>query len=130
MNLEAPQRRHMGDPLAPMINVVFLLLIFFMLVARMAPPDPFETEPPEAAGGAPVGRIELFLSPEGEFAFGEARGAAALAHLAELRGEESVLLRADAGMEGVLLARALKTLAEAGIDPIELVSLPRREAAQ
>ncbi len=34
--------RRGGDNLLPMINVVFLLLIFFLISAEMTPPEPFE----------------------------------------------------------------------------------------
>lgn len=130
MDFHTPPRRAAQEPMAPMINVVFLLLIFFMLAARMAPPDPYETTPPEATGGLPEGRVELFLSPEGEFAFGDARGEAALSAIGEARAAAPVLLRADGGMEAAILARALKALAEAGLDPVELVTLPRRDGEE
>ncbi|MGB1619323.1 MAG: biopolymer transporter ExbD, partial [Flavobacteriales bacterium] len=31
-----------------MTDLVFLLLIFFLMTSRLAPPDPFEVTPPQA----------------------------------------------------------------------------------
>ena len=41
--------RRGGDNLLPMINVVFLLLIFFLISAEMTPPEPFEVSSPRGA---------------------------------------------------------------------------------
>ncbi|MFN3280067.1 MAG: ExbD/TolR family protein, partial [Tabrizicola sp.] len=47
MDFSEPQRRTKNLTLLPMINVVFLLLIFFLIGARLRPAEPFLTEPPE-----------------------------------------------------------------------------------
>ena len=40
------RRRKHDDHLIPLINVVFLMLIFFMVIGRIAPPDLFQIRPP------------------------------------------------------------------------------------
>ena len=40
MQIDMPKRRPRGESIIPMINVVFLLLIFFLLTAQIAPADP------------------------------------------------------------------------------------------
>lgn len=76
MRFDPAPRRAVSENLLPMINVVFLLLIFFLIAAKLAPPEPFELTPPEAAG-APVAELPegvLYLAPGGLVGWGK-RGA-------------------------------------------------------
>ena len=57
MEFSPPPRRPPNVTLLPMINVVFLLLIFFLLAAKIAPPEPFATDPPEARAAEDVRRL-------------------------------------------------------------------------
>ena len=52
----APRRpaRPARENIVPMINVVFLLLVFFVMTAQIAPPDPFDIAPPEAGDAPPT----------------------------------------------------------------------------
>ena len=52
-----PRRRSNDDNLIPLINVVFLMLIFFMVAGRIAPTDVFQIEPPTS-------KSEIALKPE------------------------------------------------------------------
>ncbi|MFC3230642.1 ExbD/TolR family protein [Marinibaculum pumilum] len=45
----------------PLINVVFLLLIFFMIAGQLAEQAPFEVEPPASDAEAQVSREELLV---------------------------------------------------------------------
>lgn len=118
----APRR---GDSIVPMINIVFLLLIFFMLTATIAPPDPFDLALPEgevnATAPAAPRRLVLVIGADGARAHDGATGAAALAALrAAYRPGDLVELRADAGLDGAAFARLLAELAAAGIDGVTL----------
>ncbi|QIE55625.1 biopolymer transporter ExbD [Pikeienuella piscinae] len=126
MDFSPPVRRPMAEPFVPMINVVFLLLIFFLMTAQIAPPEPFEITPPGAdRGAAPGGPVTLYLSPEGEMGFGDTRGDAALDAVKEAAAGEVFLVRADAGMEAATLAAALRKISEAGVERVEIVTAPR-----
>ncbi|MFV0475810.1 MAG: ExbD/TolR family protein [Pikeienuella sp.] len=126
MDFSSPSRTTLGEPFVPMINVVFLLLIFFLMTAQIAPPEPFEIKPPEAAATeAPGGPATLHLSPEGEFGYGDLRGEEALAAVREAAGDQIFMLRADAGMAAGALAAALGELSEAGIEKVEIVTAAR-----
>jgi biopolymer transport protein ExbD len=66
----APRRRLDEDErILPLINVVFLLLVFFMVAGRLTAGDPFPIDPPESAseGSPPEGRLIAF-GPNGELA--------------------------------------------------------------
>ena len=53
MSLRPAGSRVRGDgPILPLINIVFLLLIFFMLAGRFAATDPFDLEPPQSISKA------------------------------------------------------------------------------
>ncbi|MBR9765633.1 MAG: biopolymer transporter ExbD [Rhodobacteraceae bacterium] len=130
MNFLPPARRPRAESIVPMINVVFLLLIFFLMTSRLAPPEPFAVEPPTASEGAEaVETPVLFLSPEGEAGFREARGEAAIAaFVAEVQAqgsEEAPQLRADAAVEAAVVARTLKALTGAGLSKVALVVAPQ-----
>lgn len=48
------RKRDDDERILPLVNIVFLLLIFFMLVGRLAAPDPFAIEPPKSASDNPA----------------------------------------------------------------------------
>ena len=111
-----------------MINMVFLLLIFFLMTSRLTPPEPFPVTPPTASEGAEADdTTTLYLSSEGEAGLRDLRGAAAIeAFVAENRGRDGIAqLRADATTEAAAVARALRELTEAGLADVALVVAPQ-----
>lgn len=135
MRLDDPPRRRSEASLLPMINVIFLLLVFFLISAQMTPPEPFAVAPPEVASpGAEVasGRLVLHLDAGGTPGFGAETGPAALAALAAARaglcaGQDCTAdpprldLRADAAMPADRLAALLPQLAAMGFGGADLV---------
>ena len=130
MRLDLPQPKPPVESVTPMINVVFLLLIFFLMTATIAPPAPFEVEPPqaEAEPASTETPATLHLAADGRMAFGEARGEAALDAAAASLGASlgtgqgaPLALRADAGMEAAALARVLSRLGERGVTRADIV---------
>jgi len=120
-----PNRRP-RENIVPMINVVFLLLIFFLMTAQIAPPDPFEITPPSSSSQAPAdGPATLYIAPDGTLAFLQARGEdAVFAALAEAPKDSPLLIRADAGLEASKLAGLLARLAAVGVANVALVTTP------
>lgn len=123
MDLTEPPRRPRGESIVPMINVVFLLLIFFLMTSRLAEPEPFAVTPPDAAlESEPEAEPVLFISAGGRLHYGGSDGEAAIAALAAASADSpAVRLRADAQLEARTLARILRQLAEAGLSHAELV---------
>lgn len=104
-----------------MINVVFLLLIFFLMTAQVVPPAPFDMDLPRATGDGDTGQSALYISAGGEIAFEDARGDAALARAA--RGMDTPLrVHADAALHAATLARILGQLTALGATRIDLVT--------
>lgn len=116
------RRASRGENIVPMINVVFLLLIFFLMTASIAPPDPFAVTPPEAQAGEPVDAGDtLFAGPDGALAFGAARGEAVFAALSARKAQGPLRIRADAELSGDGLAALLSRLAAAGQTRVTLL---------
>jgi len=110
--------RGMEASVVPMINVVFLLLIFFLMSAQIAPSDAQQVELPKgvAEARAEPGQA-LSISADGTYAYGEVRGEAALAAVPQ---DTPLVIRADAQADGTALARALTALAARGVDEVTL----------
>lgn len=124
MNLDfsPPQRKPQGEAIVPMINVVFLLLIFFLMTAQIAPPEPFEVAPPKALKAAgPEADQVIYLSDKGVLQFQDSLGAAAIAALTPQGTKPTLILRADGAAKGHRLAEVMADLRKAGFDRIELV---------
>lgn len=114
-------RRPSGDSVVPMINVAFLLLIFFLMTAVLAPPDPLDVTPPVAGAedaGPETGT--LIIDAEGNMALGDLRGDAVLAALPD----GPLRIRADARFDGAALARILARVALQGVSRVELITVP------
>ncbi|ESQ11368.1 MAG: biopolymer transporter ExbD [Thiohalocapsa sp. PB-PSB1] len=66
MHIEPIQRRRRGLRLAPLVDVVFLLLVFFMLVARLDMPQTIAVQPPSASSGGTLrDSVLIRLGPDG-----------------------------------------------------------------
>ncbi|MFQ5658377.1 MAG: ExbD/TolR family protein [Candidatus Methylomirabilales bacterium] len=62
MEFEGRSRRKLALNLVPLVNVIFLLLIFFVLAGTIRAPDPFNLVPPESEM-ADRGEIEPLFEP-------------------------------------------------------------------
>lgn len=124
MQFTTPRRRRHSEPIVPMINVVFLLLIFFLMSAQIAPPAPFDLTLPESADGDRARPADtLYVDAEGRLAFNDARDEAVPDALAARATPDAPLqIRADAGLEARALARLLPQLAARGIAEVEIVT--------
>lgn len=133
MRFDPPPRRAPRDSLLPMINVVFLLLVFFLISAQIAPRDPFDLTPPESAlpGDPPGATLVLFLSAAGELAHAGLTGPEAMAALVDAvavaaegnRPGPDLVLRADAQVAAAEVAALLRRLAVLGVGQVDLVTV-------
>lgn len=149
MNLEAPDsgRRPPLEPVLPLINVVFLLLIFFMVAGQLAPRPLGDAEAPgseSAATDENLDQLMLVLDTDGQLLHdGEPVDAEAVAALVKARraerqkqadnapaeadaehpaGQEPVRLLADTGTPLKNLRAKLEVLRDAGIEEVRLVT--------
>ncbi len=128
MDFSHPPRRRNDSNIVPMINVVFLLLIFFLLAARITGPMPFDQKLPETrriSTQADPRDPAFHVGADGAMGFGALRGEAALAAvLAAARGGP-VRLYADARLPGRRLVRILSRLREGGVARVNLILAAR-----
>ncbi|MEB8386118.1 biopolymer transporter ExbD [Rhodobacteraceae bacterium KMM 6894] len=137
MQFPDPPRRKATDSIVPMINVVFLLLIFFLMTAQIAPPEPFAVSPPNVTGqGDPAeADLTLYLAANGDLAYGDILGPEAVSTLEQALVQicgadgcaealpQPLILRADAAVEGAQVARLMTQLAQAGFAQVQLVTV-------
>ncbi|MVO18556.1 ExbD/TolR family protein [Parasedimentitalea huanghaiensis] len=70
MKLSRPPRAAQSETIIALIDVVFFLLVFFMLIGRMDATAPFEVRPPMAQSGRdmPAGGVTLAVAADGSLA--------------------------------------------------------------
>ncbi|MEM0989124.1 MAG: biopolymer transporter ExbD [Pseudomonadota bacterium] len=130
MDMQEEERPPPRESIVPMINVVFLLLIFFLMTATIAPPEPFEVEPPASASeGLGEPGQPIFVGAEGQIAWGAATGDVAVAQAAAawLEGEQTtpLIIRADKSVAATTIAGLLKQLATSGVTKSQLLAEER-----
>ena len=131
MRFEPPRPRNDEERVLPLINVVFLLLIFFMLAGKLSASDPFQVEPPRSLSeGPPTPQDSLVLvgadgrlALDGEIMEGPALKAALAARLAG-EAEVRVRLKADGRAEATRVVAVMELLREAGVERLKLLTVP------
>ncbi|WP_348680098.1 ExbD/TolR family protein [Alcanivorax profundi] len=129
MIMETSSRRPPLEPVLPLINVVFLLLIFFMLAGQLAkrPTVSVETPVSQSANGQEArDKLMLILKPDGQW-FAENADepldhTALVALLGDNPEESEVRLMADVGITMAALRERLETLQELGVEQVRLVT--------
>lgn len=131
MKLARPQRRGTPETIIALIDVVFFLLVFFMLIGRMDATAPFDVTPATAQSGSdmPGGGLTVAISAEGDLALDGALTTAQelLAYLRErLAAEPGVLVRVNAHKDAELrrILPLVAQLKDAGARDVVLVVTP------
>ena len=130
MKLQRPRRREMPESTVPLINVVFLLLIFFMLAGRLSAPMPFEAAPPESEQQNRPGdaAATVYVAADGRLAVGQTESALdeLARRVAEHRGEDGgpVRVRADGRADANRVIAVMDALRDAGVREVRLLTRP------
>ena len=116
-----------GMPVAPLVDVVLLLLIFFMLVSRYLPPSLTVTLP-EATAAQVVDQpaVVISINRDGGLQVDEAtvQWGALAQHLAGLEQATMVRIKADKAVDYDYVVKALDAAAQAGLTRIALETKP------
>jgi biopolymer transport protein ExbD len=115
-------KRRDRENIVPMINVVFLLLIFFLMTAQIAPQPPFDITPPDSLATEDPAPDTLYIGPDGQVSYEGLLDEAALASLRTRTADEPLSLRADATFDARAFAALLSKLAEAGVRETVLIT--------
>ena len=131
MRLSSRTRRRILISLTPMIDVVFIMLIFYMVAGRPILPDPFSVDPPLSAS-------EGLMDPQELIVLVDANGRLALDGTvmpddslktsveARLSVSESiqVRLKADAQVQATRVIAVMELLRDAGVEQLKLLTVP------
>jgi biopolymer transport protein ExbD len=125
----APSRHR--EPVGPLIDIVFLLLVFFLLAGTLEPTPPVAVEPPEAAHGeaAKNGPLKILLDADGRVGFEgkvldmEDLAAAVIGRIG-LDGARTVVVEADGTAAVGSVFALLQQLRELGLEDIQLATRP------
>lgn len=134
MKLKRPARSPHSETIIALIDVVFFLLVFFMLIGRMDATAPFDVRPPVALSGRdmPAGGATLSVSGDGALALdgaGVTRDALDGRLRALLAGDPDLRLRVNAHRDAELRhVLPLVGMAEAlGFGDVVLVVTPETD---
>jgi len=133
MKLARPRAGRTGredDRILPLINVVFLLLIFFMVVGSLSATDPFPVEPPRSINGeaGDPKDVVLLIGEDGRLALdgAEITGTeleAAVAGRLKSAPHPEVHVKADGGAEASAVIAVMETLRRAGAERVRLMTV-------
>ena len=118
------------DHLLPLINVVFLLLIFFMLVGAIAVPERLDVLPPSSVSAFRPNEVgmDIVIDQHGDVLLDDE--IVAMERLVStLSGEEApdrIRLKADANLEANGILDVLDILRDAGVAHVQLVTVSKR----
>lgn len=128
-------RRRSDDDarILPLINVVFLLLVFFMVAGHIAASDLFPVHPPSSESGKPsvTSDVTILLGADGRLAVdgvavATADLAAAVTAVLASSPDVAVRLKADAAVEAIQAVRVLDELRLAGVKRVQMLTQARR----
>ncbi len=130
----APEARGRDDHdrLIPMINVVFLLLTFFLMAGTLRVADSSGIEPPDAAtsGKLERGNPVLTVTSDGEIALdGETvildSAVASIGAMLQATPGLTLHIRADRDAPASIILPLLRALRDAGVEKLRLIAVKR-----
>lgn len=133
MRSRPPRPRNDEERILPLINAVFLLLIFFMIAGHLSASDPFPVELPNSQSEAlpEAQRLTVLMSSDGALAVdGETIiEPAALEAVFAARLEQNpavrTQLKADGGTDATRVVAVMERLRKAGVERLQLLTIPK-----
>jgi len=135
MDIIEPEKKQEFENVLPLINIVFLLLIFFMLAGAFTKPDMFNVTMPEATVDNDASRDDftVLMNANNELAIETTRYSKTelVAHIkSKLNDNEiNVQLKADENVKSQDLIAIMETLAETGLESIRLLTVVNKDQA-
>ncbi len=125
---EQPPKRELEN-LLPLVNVVFLLLIFFMVAGAFSSPELFTITPTIAENDSVVDRqlLTIVMNEQGELGVGEQLVPRQSLHIVvndhlSLNPSNRVQLKPDANVEASLVVELLELLSETDLNAVHIVT--------
>ena len=131
---DQPRRRRPDDDqrVMPLINVVFLLLIFFMVAGQLSKTDPVQIDPPLSESDKDPGEhlVQVLIANDGrlllrgeEVAFGDL--GVRLGDVLRDGAGKIVHVKADGAVDAAEVIRVLDVLKAAGVEKVKLLTSAR-----
>lgn len=116
------RRKARPESVVPLINVIFILLIFFLMSAQITPPQPLDLTPAqsETAQNSDSQERTLWRDSDGTLTFGDAHSDAVWDAIAASSGP--LTLQADATTPALDIAELLMRLGAMGLTNVTLVT--------
>ena len=120
-------RRVAKESIIPMVNVIFILLIFFLMTSSFIIPDPFEIEKPYADSSNKITREErLYISKTGKIVIANLDNEDAWLYL-EKKTPKKLLLVTDGQFPAKDMLDISEKLKELGVIEINLLTSQRNK---
>ena len=123
------QKEPQEENVIPMINIIFLLLLYFMIVGNLSPD--YNVAPPFASRQAepPAAIPTVSVSPDGEMRFEGKSVTWENLHveISKVTGHEKLKIHADAKSDALTVSKIMKAATEAGILQFVLVTQKKIE---
>lgn len=120
------------DRILPLINIVFLLLIFFMVAGQLSTSDPFQIQPVESvsSGDPTLDGVLVTIGRDGALALnGEIMDEAVLMSRISATEATEVRIKSDQSVQAIRVVGLLNRIKAAGIVEIKLMTVPSRAGA-
>ena len=125
------RRSRNGDQeILPLINVVFLLLIFFMVAGRLEAGDPFAVDPPLSTEEDPAGEqtLVILLGADGRKAVNgalvsDANLETTIRRYLDIDMPVKVRIKADGRADAAQLLTVLELFRDAGVETVRLLTI-------
>ncbi len=130
MKIPPPTEEHRTElSVVPLVNVVFLLLVFFMLAGQISSPEPLDVQPPRSISDqeATEEGVNVLLTRDGQVALehvvvSESELTERVAAILAERPAAAFQVKADARVDAVLMIRIMEGLRAAGVEQLTLLT--------
>ena len=134
MHLKQEKKEYHFETLLPLVNIVFLLLIFFLLAGSFQSPEAFEVNSPQADNSQQEDQdsATFLLSADGRYAYENSTISkqellALASQLEPINGKRALRLKADAAVSAETVISLLDELARLNILEVRIVTLASDE---
>ena len=129
MKIEEQRRKPVYENLLPLVNVVFLLLIFFMVAGAFTEPEMFTIDTPEATTDLAAERkiLKILMNAEGQLAVNnmpveKEMLAATVKMFVSANQYTKVQLKADANSRAIVIVELLELLELTDVHSVHLIT--------
>ena len=126
---DASQLASIDDRIMPLINIVFLLLIFFLVAGVIREVEPVHVDPPRSMveSESEAAPMTIYVSADGHLALGddvlsEDMFHAAVAEAIISAPEQAIRIVADRNVDSTKVITVLETLRSAGASRVKLTT--------